>query len=74
MTISLTRRHLLTAAFAAGVAVHGWSKGATAAALVMNADPRVRAGLSLDGPMLSQPPAVDLDRPYVMAVASSRCL
>ncbi|MFI2764484.1 alpha/beta hydrolase family protein [Streptomyces echinatus] len=46
----------------------GWSKGGTATARVMLDDPRVRAGLSLDGPML---PAVtgDLDRPFMMMTA-----
>ncbi|MFE5869572.1 alpha/beta hydrolase family protein [Streptomyces roseifaciens] len=46
----------------------GWSKGGTATARVMLDDPRVRAGLSLDGPML---PAMtgDLDRPFMMMTA-----
>jgi hypothetical protein len=39
------------------VGMFGWSKGATATALVMGADPRVRAGLSFDGPMESDPPS-----------------
>ncbi len=42
----------------------GWSKGGTATARVMYDDQRVRAGLSLDGPM--QPVvAADLDRPFM---------
>ncbi|TYC00274.1 acetylhydrolase [Micromonospora sp. WP24] len=51
------------------IGMFGWSKGGTATALVMNADPRVRAGLSLDGPMLSQPPVADLDRPFMLMTA-----
>jgi hypothetical protein len=47
----------------------GWSKGATATALVMNTDRRVRAGLSLDGPMESQPRPTDLDRPFMLMTA-----
>ncbi|MEV5508720.1 alpha/beta hydrolase family protein [Streptomyces orinoci] len=46
----------------------GWSKGGTATARVMPADRRVRAGLSLDGPM--QPTmSTDLDRPFMMMTA-----
>jgi hypothetical protein len=44
----------------------GWSKGATATVLVMNTDRRVRAGLSFDGPMESNPPVTDLDRPFML--------
>ncbi|MFK3980615.1 alpha/beta hydrolase family protein [Micromonospora sp. NPDC050397] len=51
------------------VGMYGFSKGATATALVMNSDRRVRAGLSLDGPMLSQPPVADLDRPFMLMTA-----
>ncbi|HLL69193.1 MAG TPA: acetylhydrolase [Micromonosporaceae bacterium] len=51
------------------IGVYGFSKGATATALVMNADPRVRAGLSLDGPMMSQPPVAELDRPFMLMTA-----
>jgi len=47
----------------------GWSKGATATALAMNTDRRVRAGLSLDGPMQSQPPVTGLDRPFMLMTA-----
>ncbi|GIG47167.1 hypothetical protein Dsi01nite_052080 [Dactylosporangium siamense] len=50
------------------IGMFGWSKGATATALVMNADRRVRAGLGIDGPM--QPTiTTDLDRPYLMMTA-----
>ncbi|HTJ36630.1 MAG TPA: acetylhydrolase [Dactylosporangium sp.] len=50
------------------VGMFGWSKGATATALVMLADRRVRAGLSLDGPM--QPEiTTDLDRPFMLMTA-----
>ncbi|MGW3205689.1 alpha/beta hydrolase family protein [Streptomyces sp. NPDC001135] len=50
------------------IGMFGWSKGGTATALVMLDDPRVRAGLSLDGPML---PTItsDLDRPFMMMTA-----
>ncbi|MFI9723109.1 alpha/beta hydrolase family protein [Streptomyces sp. NPDC052396] len=50
------------------IGVFGWSKGGTATARVMLEDRRVRAGLSLDGPML---PAItaDLDRPFMMMTA-----
>jgi predicted dienelactone hydrolase len=51
------------------VGMFGWSKGATATALVMNADRRVRAGLSLDGPMASQPQVTDIDRPFMLMTA-----
>jgi dienelactone hydrolase len=64
----------LPAGLAAGldlsrVGMAGWSKGATATALVMNTDRRVRAGLSFDGPMQSQPEATDLDRPFMLMTA-----
>ena len=47
------------------IGMFGTSKGGTATALTMLADPRVRAGLILDGPM---EPLVetDLDRPVMM--------
>jgi dienelactone hydrolase len=55
------------------VGMFGWSKGATATALVMGADPRVRAGLSFDGPMESDPPdppvTAELDRPFMLMTA-----
>ncbi|MET0417650.1 MAG: acetylhydrolase [Actinoplanes sp.] len=51
------------------VGMFGWSKGATATALVMNTDQRVRAGLSLDGPMQSQPPVEAIDRPFMLMTA-----
>ncbi|MEU4644360.1 acetylhydrolase [Micromonospora sp. NPDC023814] len=51
------------------IGMFGWSKGATATALVMNQDRRVRAGLSFDGPMQSQPPVTDLDRPFMLMTA-----
>lgn len=48
----------------------GWSKGGTATACAMLADERIRAGLSLDGPMQMNPPlAGDLDRPFMMMSA-----
>ncbi|MFI1994947.1 alpha/beta hydrolase family protein [Actinoplanes sp. NPDC020271] len=67
-------RHPLPAGLAAAIDLHrigmfGWSKGGTATALVMNTDQRVRAGLSLDGPMASQPPVAGLDRPFMLMTA-----
>ncbi|MEU1010312.1 acetylhydrolase [Streptomyces sp. NPDC005890] len=51
------------------IGMFGWSKGGTATARLMLDDPRVQAGLSLDGPML---PALtgDLDRPFMMMTAA----
>lgn len=50
------------------IGAFGWSKGGTATALTMLANQRVRAGLSLDGPM--QPTiTADLDRPFMMMTA-----
>jgi predicted dienelactone hydrolase len=51
------------------IGMFGWSKGATATALVMNSDRRVRAGLSLDGPMESQPRPAAIDRPFMLMTA-----
>ncbi|WP_329125061.1 alpha/beta hydrolase family protein [Streptomyces sp. NBC_01465] len=52
------------------VGVFGWSKGGTATACAMLADERIRAGLSLDGPMQMNPPlAGDLHRPFMMMSA-----
>jgi predicted dienelactone hydrolase len=51
------------------IGMSGWSKGATATALVMNTDRRVRAGLGFDGPMQSQPEVTDLDRPFMLMTA-----
>jgi len=55
------------------IGMFGWSKGATATALVMGDDPRVRAGLSFDGPMESDPPdppvPAELDRPFMLMTA-----
>jgi predicted dienelactone hydrolase len=55
------------------IGMFGWSKGGTATACVMLADRRVRAGLSLDGPMQPGPrqPTLtgDLDRPFMMMTA-----
>ncbi|KOV92829.1 alpha/beta hydrolase family protein [Streptomyces sp. NRRL B-3648] len=50
------------------IGMFGWSKGGTATARLMLDDPRLRAGLSLDGPML---PAMagELDRPFMMMTA-----
>jgi predicted dienelactone hydrolase len=50
------------------IGMFGWSKGGTATALVMLEDRRVRAGLSLDGPM--QPTiTTDLNRPFMLMTA-----
>ncbi|MEV7869653.1 acetylhydrolase [Streptomyces sp. NPDC088124] len=55
------------------IGMFGWSKGGTATACVMLTDRRVRAGLSLDGPMQPGPaqPTIttDLDRPFMMMTA-----
>ena len=52
------------------IGMFGWSKGATAIALVMGDDRRVRAGLSFDGPMESEPPiTAALDRPFMLMTA-----
>jgi predicted dienelactone hydrolase len=51
------------------IGMFGWSKGATATALVMNEDRRVRAGLSFDGPMESQPRVTAIDRPFMLMTA-----
>jgi predicted dienelactone hydrolase len=48
----------------------GWSKGGTATACATLADRRIRAGLSLDGPMEMRPAlSGDLDRPFMMMTA-----
>ncbi|MFI1162566.1 alpha/beta hydrolase family protein [Streptomyces sp. NPDC020801] len=50
------------------IGMFGWSKGATATAFVMSGDRRIRAGLSIDGPM--QPTVTtDLDRPFMLMTA-----
>ncbi|MDT0567210.1 acetylhydrolase [Streptomyces sp. DSM 3412] len=52
------------------IGAFGWSKGGTATACATLADERIRAGLSLDGPMRMNPPlAGDLDRPFMMMSA-----
>ncbi|MBF9127625.1 acetylhydrolase [Plantactinospora sp. S1510] len=51
------------------IGMFGWSKGATATALVMNEDRRVRAGLGFDGPMESNPRVGELDRPFMLMTA-----
>ncbi|MEU8288289.1 acetylhydrolase [Micromonospora sp. NPDC048905] len=52
------------------IGMFGWSKGGTATALTMGTDRRIRAGLSLDGPMVSQPlPTADLYRPFMLMTA-----
>jgi predicted dienelactone hydrolase len=53
------------------IGMFGWSKGATATALVMRDDQRVRAGLSFDGPMESDPPiTTELNRPFMLMTAA----
>jgi predicted dienelactone hydrolase len=52
------------------IGMFGWSKGGTATALAMIDDRRIRAGLSLDGPMECRPPiSADIDRPFMMMTA-----
>ncbi|MEV3854255.1 acetylhydrolase [Streptomyces sp. NPDC050095] len=52
------------------IGAFGWSKGGTATACAALADERIRAGLSLDGPMQMNPPlAGRLDRPFMMVSA-----
>ncbi|MFF5705218.1 alpha/beta hydrolase family protein [Streptomyces sp. NPDC012794] len=52
------------------IGAFGWSKGGTATACAALADDRIRAGLSLDGPMQMNPPlSGDLDRPFMMMSA-----
>ncbi|MEW1586292.1 acetylhydrolase [Micromonospora vinacea] len=52
------------------IGMFGWSKGGTATALTMGTDQRIQAGLSLDGPMQSQPlPSTDLHRPFMLMTA-----
>ncbi|MEU4689685.1 alpha/beta hydrolase [Actinoplanes sp. NPDC023714] len=52
------------------IGMFGWSKGATATALVMNTDRRVRAGLALDGPMQSQPRPAAISRPFMLMTST----
>lgn len=48
----------------------GWSKGGTAVGLAMVADQRIRAGLTFDGRMESNPAiTTDIDRPFMMMTA-----
>ncbi|MFH9350406.1 alpha/beta hydrolase family protein [Kitasatospora sp. NPDC017646] len=62
---------LLGALDARNVGVSGWSKGGTAAALAMVADPRIRAGLTFDGRMESNPAiTTDIDRPFMLMTAN----
>ncbi|MFF2147524.1 alpha/beta hydrolase family protein [Kitasatospora sp. NPDC058190] len=62
---------LLGSLDARNIGVSGWSKGGTAAALAMVADQRIRAGLTLDGRMESNPAiTTDIDRPFMMMTAA----
>ncbi|MET8540596.1 acetylhydrolase [Kitasatospora sp. NPDC004799] len=55
---------------ARNIGAFGWSKGGTGTALAMVADRRIRAGLSLDGPMASNPAiTTDIDRPFMLMTA-----
>lgn len=54
-----------------GVGMAGWSKGATATAIMLSRDRRVRAGLAIDGPMQSQPPPPDVHRPLMLMTAEN---
>lgn len=52
------------------IGMFGWSRGGTATALVMVEDETVRAGLSFDGPMQTEPAiTADLDRPFMQMSA-----
>ncbi|MEV6302111.1 acetylhydrolase [Actinoplanes sp. NPDC051861] len=51
------------------VGMAGWSKGATATAIVLQEDRRVRAGIAIDGPLQCQPPLQAVDRPLMMMTA-----
>lgn len=52
------------------IGMFGYSKGGTATPLAMIGDQRIRAGLSLDGPMQCQPPiTAGIDRPFMMMTA-----
>lgn len=51
------------------VGMYGWSKGGTATALATIADARIKAGLSLDGPMEPTVTA-DLAKPFLMMAGS----
>ncbi|SNY52649.1 alpha/beta hydrolase family protein [Paractinoplanes atraurantiacus] len=53
------------------IGMFGYSKGGTATAIIVGRDRRVRAGISLDGPMECQPPlTTDIHRPFLMLTAS----
>ncbi|MFD0407969.1 alpha/beta hydrolase family protein [Kitasatospora sp. NPDC127116] len=55
---------------ARNIGAFGWSKGGTGTALAMIADRRIRAAVSLDGPMACNPPiTTDIDRPFMMMTA-----
>ncbi|MFF0410954.1 alpha/beta hydrolase family protein [Kitasatospora sp. NPDC004745] len=68
-------RRALPAGLLGGLDLHrigafGWSKGGSATACAMLDDRRIRAGLSLDAPMLMNPPLTgDLDRPFMLMTA-----
>ncbi|MFE6504813.1 alpha/beta hydrolase family protein [Kitasatospora sp. NPDC057738] len=56
---------------ARNIGAFGWSKGGTAVGLAMVADQRIRAGLTLDGRMESNPAiTTDIDRPFMMMTAN----
>ncbi|MFI6154555.1 alpha/beta hydrolase family protein [Kitasatospora sp. NPDC051170] len=50
------------------VGAFGWSKGGSAAALITAQDRRIRAGLSIDAPMIFRT-TPDIDRPFLMLTA-----
>ncbi|MFF2541732.1 alpha/beta hydrolase family protein [Kitasatospora sp. NPDC058063] len=61
---------LLSGLDARNIGAFGWSKGGTAVGLAMVADQRIRAGLTLDGRMESNPAiTTDIDRPFMMMTA-----
>jgi dienelactone hydrolase len=53
------------------IGMFGWSKGGTSTALMMNADRRIRAGISFDAPMESQPRPAAIDRPFLLMTAEN---
>ncbi|WP_234327402.1 alpha/beta hydrolase family protein [Streptomyces sp. NRRL WC-3742] len=52
------------------VGAFGWSKGGSATALITAQDRRIRAGLSIDAPMIFKT-TFDIDRPFLMLTAEN---
>ncbi|XVU30090.1 alpha/beta hydrolase family protein [Actinoplanes sp. CA-054009] len=69
--ISFVLDHLAEEMAGRRIGMFGYSKGGTATAVIMGRDRRIRAGVSLDGPMECQPPlTTDIGRPFLMMTAS----